>query len=134
MDQKKAAQLPPLSKTLITPDTTNPASTILELDELWSFVAKKTNQAWIWIALCRQTRQVVACGRPFHRPTVLEVKQINMMNNSEHKSRIGIIGVPTNSSGTVDGAALAPLVQRQVGLLKALQQYCEKERTCNYGD
>ena len=30
------------------------------LDELWSFAAKKTNQAWIWIALCRQTRQVVA--------------------------------------------------------------------------
>ena len=45
---------------MITPDTTNPASTILELDELWSFVTKKTNQAWIWIALCRQTRQVVA--------------------------------------------------------------------------
>lgn len=60
MDQKKVAQLPPLSETLITPDATNPASTILELDELWSFVAKKTNQAWIWIALCRKTRQVVA--------------------------------------------------------------------------
>jgi IS1 family transposase len=24
------------------------------------FVAKKTNQAWVWIALCRRTRQVVA--------------------------------------------------------------------------
>ena len=34
--------------------------TVLELDELWSFVLKKTNQAWIWIALCRKTRQVVA--------------------------------------------------------------------------
>lgn len=33
---------------------------MLELDELWSFVLKKTNQAWIWIALCRKTRQVVA--------------------------------------------------------------------------
>ena len=32
----------------------------LELDELWSFVAKKMNQSWIWIALCRRTRQVVA--------------------------------------------------------------------------
>jgi len=49
-----------LSETLRAPDATNPASTILELDELWSFVAKKTNQAWIWTALCRQTRQVVA--------------------------------------------------------------------------
>ena len=60
MDQKKAAQLPPLSETVIAPGATNPASTILELDELWSFFAKKTNQAGIWIALCRQTRQVVA--------------------------------------------------------------------------
>ena len=33
---------------------------MLELDELWSFVLKKANQAWIWIALCRKTRQVVA--------------------------------------------------------------------------
>ena len=32
----------------------------MELDELWSFVFKKSNQAWIWIALCRKTRQVVA--------------------------------------------------------------------------
>jgi insertion element IS1 protein InsB len=31
-----------------------------DLDEFWSFVLKKTNQAWIWIALCRKTRQVVA--------------------------------------------------------------------------
>ncbi len=33
---------------------------MLELDELWSFVLEKTNQAWIWFALCRKTRQVVA--------------------------------------------------------------------------
>jgi insertion element IS1 protein InsB len=30
------------------------------LDELWSFVLKRKNQVWIWIALCRKTRQVVA--------------------------------------------------------------------------
>lgn len=33
----------------------------LELDELWSFVLKKARKCWIWVALCRQTRQVVAC-------------------------------------------------------------------------
>jgi insertion element IS1 protein InsB len=33
---------------------------VLELDELWSFVSKKTNKKWVWIALCRRTRQVVA--------------------------------------------------------------------------
>jgi len=33
---------------------------VLELDELWSFVTSKDNQRWVWIALCRRTRQVVA--------------------------------------------------------------------------
>ena len=32
----------------------------LELDELWSFVGCKANRVWIWVALCRRTRQVVA--------------------------------------------------------------------------
>jgi insertion element IS1 protein InsB len=45
---------------VIPPDAPDPEATILELDELWSFVAKKTNQVWIWIALCRKSRQVVA--------------------------------------------------------------------------
>ncbi len=33
---------------------------MLELDELWSFVIRKVNQSWLWLALCRRTRQVVA--------------------------------------------------------------------------
>lgn len=33
---------------------------ILELDELWSFVSQKTQKRWIWIALCRRTRQIVS--------------------------------------------------------------------------
>ena len=45
---------------MLVPDADDPEATILELDERWSFVLKKTNQAWIWIALCRKTRQVVA--------------------------------------------------------------------------
>jgi insertion element IS1 protein InsB len=60
LDQKKVAQLPPLRTTLLTPDPEDPTSAILELDELWSFVLKKAHDSWIWIALCRQTRQVVA--------------------------------------------------------------------------
>lgn len=32
----------------------------LEADELWSFVGKKKNQVWIWLALDATTRQVVA--------------------------------------------------------------------------
>ena len=38
----------------------DPQSTVLELDELWSFVLKRVNKRWVWIALCRATRQVVA--------------------------------------------------------------------------
>ena len=33
---------------------------VLELDELWSFVEKKTQECWLWLALCRRTRQIVA--------------------------------------------------------------------------
>jgi hypothetical protein len=45
---------------VLAPDANDPEAPVLELDELWSFVLKKTNKAWIWIALCRKTRQVVA--------------------------------------------------------------------------
>ena len=57
MDQKKAAALPPLSTTLSLPASTP----VLELDELWSFVRTKEEPAWVWVALDRETRQVVAC-------------------------------------------------------------------------
>lgn len=54
--KEAAANLPPLADTLeeARPDD------VLELDELWSFVHKKSNKRWVWIALCRRTRQVVA--------------------------------------------------------------------------
>jgi insertion element IS1 protein InsB len=42
------------------PGPEDPTSTTVELDELWSFVLKKAKDSWIWIALCRQTGQVVA--------------------------------------------------------------------------
>ncbi len=42
------------------PQAAQPEVCVLELDELWSFVLKKTRKRWIWIALCRGTRQVVA--------------------------------------------------------------------------
>jgi insertion element IS1 protein InsB len=60
LDQKKVAQLPPFHSTLLPPDPADPRATTLELDELWSFVLKKTHDAWMWIALCRKTRQVVS--------------------------------------------------------------------------
>jgi IS1 family transposase len=60
MDEKKAEKLPALSETVMIPVANHPEATILELDELWSFVLKKANRVWIWIASCRKTRQVVA--------------------------------------------------------------------------
>lgn len=52
--------MPPLSDTLVEPDPNDQEATTLELDELWPFVLKKAHKKWIWIALCRRTRQVVA--------------------------------------------------------------------------
>ncbi len=57
---KKGQQLQNLKDTLIEPDRHDPDATTLELDELWSFVTKKTHKVWIWLAICRKTRQVVA--------------------------------------------------------------------------
>ena len=45
-----------LAATLLPPE---PDET-LELDEVWSYVGSKKNPVWIWIVLCRRTRQVVA--------------------------------------------------------------------------
>lgn len=50
-----------MSATLVEPDPDAPAAAAaLELDELWSFVLKKACKRWVWLALCRATRQVVA--------------------------------------------------------------------------
>jgi IS1 family transposase len=34
----------------------------VEADEMWSFVKKKANKQWVWIAMDKQTRQII----PFH--------------------------------------------------------------------
>jgi len=52
----KFENLPSLAETLVKWEPGD----VLELDELWSFVLKKSPKRWIWIALCRRTRQVVA--------------------------------------------------------------------------
>jgi insertion element IS1 protein InsB len=49
-------ELPLLVDTLLPAQTND----VLELDELWSFVFKKSQKRWLWIALCRRTRQIVA--------------------------------------------------------------------------
>jgi len=49
-------QLPILADTLIDYEVGD----VLEMDELWSFVGHKGQKRWIWIALCRRTRQIIA--------------------------------------------------------------------------
>ena len=50
------AALPAWEDTILPSE----AGDVLELDELWSFVQNKTREVWLWIALCRRTRQIVA--------------------------------------------------------------------------
>ena len=33
---------------------------VLDLDEVWSFVLVRTAKYWLWTAICRRTRQIVA--------------------------------------------------------------------------
>ncbi len=56
MVKKKAIAKPAIEDTLQPPEQED----VLELDEVWSFVQKRANKRWLWIALCRRTRQVVA--------------------------------------------------------------------------
>ncbi|HCK81814.1 MAG TPA: IS1 family transposase [Candidatus Competibacteraceae bacterium] len=57
MAQKKAGSVPALEATLVP---AQPQDT-LELDELWSFVGhRRRGVVWLWLALCRRTRQIVA--------------------------------------------------------------------------
>ncbi len=51
--------MPELAETLIEPQRDDAEASALELDELWSFVLKRANKRWVWVALCRATRQVV---------------------------------------------------------------------------
>jgi IS1 family transposase len=56
MAQGKRGQLPDLKTTIPPP---RPQDSI-ELDELWSFIRRKGEQAWVWIAVSFQSRQVLA--------------------------------------------------------------------------
>ena len=54
--KKKLSDLSPVSETLIPYQSGD----VLELDEVWSFVFMRVNQVWLWTALCRRIRQIVA--------------------------------------------------------------------------
>jgi insertion element IS1 protein InsB len=54
--QEWVRRLPKLSQTLLPAE----AEDVLELDECWSYVQQKCYKRWLWTALCRRTRQIVA--------------------------------------------------------------------------
>ena len=54
--KKKVSELKPFLSSLLPAKMND----IVEYDELWSYVGSKLNRVWLWIALCRRTKQVVA--------------------------------------------------------------------------
>lgn len=56
---KKALLNPGLEDTL----SLSACHDLLELDEVWSFVKRRSNKCWLWIALCRRIRQAVIGDR-----------------------------------------------------------------------
>ncbi len=56
MAKKKFHSNEEIEDTLVEPETND----VLELDEVCSFVKERKNKKWLWFALCRRTRKVVA--------------------------------------------------------------------------
>lgn len=59
MDKKGAAEVTQTVPVCVTP----PEDLVVELDELWTFVERKSQVRWLWIALERSTRRVLAWRR-----------------------------------------------------------------------
>jgi len=60
--KEQANDFPPLEETLQPVECKKiPA---LDVDELWSFVFRRKDKVWVWIAMNRETREIVAstCG------------------------------------------------------------------------
>ncbi len=53
---KKRQSLRPLKSTILAARRHD----VIELDELWFFVGRKSDAQWVWIALCRRTRQILS--------------------------------------------------------------------------
>jgi insertion element IS1 protein InsB len=53
---KKDESNPPTEETFLPAQPSDE----LELDEMWSFVLKKSKKCWLWAALCCRTRQIIA--------------------------------------------------------------------------
>lgn len=54
--EQRVAELPSLPESLLPVQRGD----VLEVDEAWSFVVRKVDKRWLWTAMCRRTRQIVA--------------------------------------------------------------------------
>lgn len=54
--EQRVAELPSIAESLLPVS----AGDVLEMDEVVSFVSEKWFKRWLWTALCRRTRQIVA--------------------------------------------------------------------------
>lgn len=54
--QKKGREAEPVADQVQSSEEDD----VLELDERTAYVRKRSNKRWLWVALCRRTRQVVA--------------------------------------------------------------------------
>ena len=54
--EQRVTELPSLVETLLPAHEQD----VLEMDELVTFVSEKFFKRWLWLALCRRTRQIVA--------------------------------------------------------------------------
>ena len=54
---QKLARTPRQAKVLVK----SPGKLVIECDELWSFVNRKKNEVYIWLAIDRKSRKIVGC-------------------------------------------------------------------------
>jgi len=76
--KEQANDLPPLEETLQPVECKK--IPVLEVDELRSFVFRRKDKVWVWIAMNRETREIVAsaCGARFLRKTLSFSKCVKM--------------------------------------------------------
>jgi len=54
--EEKVKGLPPLARS-VSPGR---MEDVVELDEVWNFIGNKDNKIWLWTAICRRTREIIA--------------------------------------------------------------------------
>jgi IS1 transposase len=91
------------------------AEDVLELDEVWSFVFIKTAKYWLWTAMCRRTRQIVAFVIGDHSAETCQTDGTRFQQSIVIAIRSAIFGMPIKKSfQTKLIAVLAKTVDRPI--------------------